>query len=120
MKGGLLLFRLSLKRVWVLLCATGLVLGGFQALRVLIAASVHRAGEFDQIEALLPPFVRAILGPALTSILSFKGLVCGGYYDLGIVIALISLVIALATMPASEIESGFADLIWPVPCRGIG
>ena len=48
-----LLFRLSLKRVWKLLCATGLLIAAFQVLRVHIAASVHQAGEFEQIAALL-------------------------------------------------------------------
>jgi len=113
--GAFLLFRLSLKRVWMLLCATGLLLAAFQVLRVLIAASVHNAGEFEQIAALLPPFVRAILGPALASVLSFNGIVCGGYYDLGIVIALLALTIAVSTLPASEIETGFADLILARP-----
>ncbi len=115
MRGAFLLFRLSLKRVWMLLCATGLLLAGFQLLRVYIAASVHEAGEFGQIAALLPPSVRAILGPSLASVMSFDGLVCGGFYDLGIVIALVALAIALATLPASEIETGFADLILARP-----
>jgi hypothetical protein len=43
--------------------------------------------------------------------------VCGGYFDLGIVIALVVLNIALATVPASEIETGFADLILARPLR---
>ncbi len=117
MRIGFLLWRLSLKRVWPLLAATGLLLAGFQLLRVLIAASVHNAGEFAQIAELLPPFVRALLGPALTSVMSFSGIVCGGYFDLGIVIALVVLNIALATVPASEIETGFADLILARPLR---
>jgi ABC-2 type transport system permease protein len=115
MSGAFLLFRLSLKRVWKLLCATGLLLAAFQVLRVHIAASVHQAGEFEQIAALLPPAVRAILGPSLTSVMSFNGIVCGGYFDLGNVIALVALSIALATLPASEIETGFADLILARP-----
>jgi ABC-type transport system involved in multi-copper enzyme maturation permease subunit len=110
-----LLFRLSLKRVWKLLCATGLLIALFQFLRVHIAASVHQAGEFEQIADLLPPSIRAILGPSLTSVMSFNGIVCGGYFDLGNVIALVALSIALATVPASEIESGFADLILARP-----
>lgn len=110
-----LLFRLSLKRVWKLLLATGLVIAGFQVLRVHIAASVHQAGEFEQIAALLPPAIRAILGPSLTSVMSFNGIVCGGWFDLGNVIALVALAIALATVPASEIESGFADLMLARP-----
>jgi len=110
-----LLFRLSLKRVWKLLFATGLLLAAFQVLRVHIAASVHQAGEFEQIAALLPPAVRAILGPSLTSVMSFNGIVCGGYFDLGNVLALVALAIALATLPASEIETGFADLMLARP-----
>jgi ABC-2 type transport system permease protein len=117
MRGALLLFRLSLKRVRMLLCATGLLLAGFQVLRVHIAASVHTAGEFEQIAALLPPAVRAILGPSLTSVMSFNGIVCGGFFDLGNVIALVALAIALATVPASEIETGFADLVLARPMR---
>jgi ABC-2 type transport system permease protein len=61
--------------------------------------------------------VRTILGPSLTSVLSFNGIVCGGYFDLGIVLALVVLTIALATLPASEIETGFADLILARPIR---
>jgi ABC-2 type transport system permease protein len=99
----------------MLLCAIGLLLAGFQVLRVHIAASVHSAGEFEQIATLLPPAVRAILGPSLTSVMSFNGIVCGGYFDLGNVIALLVLTVALATLPASEIETGFADLILARP-----
>jgi ABC-2 type transport system permease protein len=117
MRAAFLLFRLSLKRVRMLLCVTGLLLAGFQVLRVHIAASLHNAGDFEQIAALLPPAVRAILGPSLTSVMSFNGIVCGGYFDLGIVIALVVLTITLATLPASEIETGFADLILARPIR---
>ena len=44
---------------------------------------IGQAGEFEQIAALLPPAVRAILGPSLTSVMSFNGIVCGGFFDLG-------------------------------------
>ena len=87
MRGAFLLFRLSLKRAWLLLCATGLLLGGFQALRVRIAASVHSDGQFEQIAALLPSSVRTILGPSLASVMTFNGIVCGGYFDTGYLIA---------------------------------
>ena len=116
MRGAFLLFRLSLKRARILLCVTGLLLAGFQALRVHIAAS-HSANDYEQIAALLPPSVRTILGPSVTSVLSFNGIVCGGYFDLGIVIALVVLTITLATLPAVEIETGFADLILARPIR---
>lgn len=117
MRSALLLFWLSLKRVRTLVGATGLLLAGFQTLRVLIASSLHERGELAQFADVLPPFVRAIIGPALSSVVSFNGLVCGGYYDLGIVLALVALTIALATLPASEIETGFADLILARPIR---
>jgi ABC-2 type transport system permease protein len=117
MTGPVSLLRLSLKRAQTLLWATGLLLAAFQVLLVLIARTVERAGEFEQIAALLPPFVRAILGPSVASVMSFSGVVCLGYFDLAIVIALLALVIALATVPASEVESGFADLILARPLR---
>ena len=97
MRGAFLLLWLSLKRARTLLLATGLLLMAFQVMLVLIARSIEHAGEFEQIAALLPPFARAILGPSVASVLSFRGIVCVGYFDLGIVIALLALVIALAT-----------------------
>jgi hypothetical protein len=115
MRGAFLLFRLSLKRVWRLLCSLGLLLAAVQALRVLLAASMHKAGEFDQITALLPPFVRDFFGAALGSVMTFNGIVCGVYFDTGFVVALLALAITLATLPASEIETGFADLILARP-----
>ena len=115
MRGAFLLFRLSLKRVWPLLCAMGFLLAAVQAFRVLIAASLHNAGQFDQITALLPPFVRDIFGSSLASVMTFNGIVCGVYFDTGFIVALLALAIALATLPASEIETGFADLILARP-----
>ena len=117
MRGAFLLLWLSLKRARTLLLATGLLLMAFQVMLVLIARSIEHAGEFEQIAALLPPFARAILGPSVASVLSFRGIVCVGYFDLGIVIALLALAIALATVPASEVETGFADLILARPLQ---
>ena len=114
-RGLFLLFRLSFRRVRMLLAAVGFLLAAVQALRVLIAASVHSAGQFEEITALLPPAIRTILGPALASVMSFNGIVCGVYFDTGYIIALLALTIAVATMPASEIETGFADLILARP-----
>jgi len=117
MKGPILLLALSLKRARTLLAATGLLLAAFQVLSVVIAGSIQNSGEFEQLAALLPPFVRALLGPAMASVLSFRGIVCLGYFDLAIVVALLALIIALATVPAAEVESGFADLILARPLR---
>src|SRR6266576_3816835 len=116
MTGPLLLLSLSLKRARTLLIATGLLLAAFQVLLVLIASSIH-PGKFEDLASLLPPFVRALLGPAVASVMSFSGIVCLGYFDLAIVIALLALTIALATVPASEVETGFADLILARPLR---
>src|SRR5438034_872768 len=116
MTGPLLLLSLSLKRARTLLVATGLLLAAFQVLLVLIASSIH-PGRFDDLASLLPPFVRAIIGPAVASVMSFSGIVCLGYFDLAIVAALLALIIALATLPASEVETGFADLILARPLR---
>jgi len=113
----LVLLGLSLKRARTLVVTTGLVLAAFQVLLVVIAGSIHQAGEFEQLAALLPPFVRALLGPSVASVMSFSGVVCIGYFDLAIVIALLALTIALATVPASEVETGFADLILARPLR---
>jgi ABC-2 type transport system permease protein len=115
MTGPLLLLGLSLKRARTLLLATGSLLAVFQVLFVLIAGSIQRSGEFDKLATLLPPFVRVLLGASMASVMSFRGIVCLGYFDLGIVIALLALTIALATVPASEVETGFADLIMARP-----
>ena len=115
MSGLLLLFRLSLKRMRVLLIVTGLLLAFVQVLRVRIAATLHDAGQFDQLAALLPESVRKVLGSALGSVMTFNGIVCGVYFDSGYIIALLALGITLATLPASEIENGFADLVLARP-----
>lgn len=115
MTAQFLLLALSLKRARALLLATGLLLAAFQVLTVLIAGSIQRTGEFEQLALMLPPFVRELLGPALASVMSFGGVVCLGYFDLAIVAALLALIIALATLPASEVETGFADLILARP-----
>jgi ABC-2 type transport system permease protein len=117
MSAAFLLLRLSLKRARTLLIATGLLLVVFQFLLVIIAGSVERAGEFEQIASLLPRFVRMLMGSTVASVMSFAGVVCLGYFDLGIVIALVALSISLATVPAAEVESGFADLILARPLR---
>src|SRR4051794_25062973 len=117
MSGHVILLRLSVKRARTLLIAMGSLLAAFQILLVLIAGSIERAGEFEQLAALLPPFARALLGPSLASVMSFSGVVCVGYFDLGIVIALLALAVAMATVPASEVESGFADFILARPLR---
>src|SRR5262249_152434 len=93
------LFALSLKRSRKLLLASALLLGAFQVQTVLIAGSIQRSGDFEQLASLLPPVVRELLGASIASVMSFRGIVCLGYFDLAIVIGLLSLIIALATVP---------------------
>src|SRR5258706_14798897 len=49
--------------------------------------------------------------------MSFSGVVCLGFFALAVVVPLLALTIALATVPASEVETGFADLILARPLR---
>jgi ABC-2 type transport system permease protein len=117
MNGVFLLLCLSLRRVRMLLIGMGSLLAGFQMLRVVMAASMQNRGELDHLSDLVPPVVRAVIGPAFSNVVSFQGLVCGAYYDLAIMISLVALTITVSTLPAGEIESGFADLVLarPVP-----
>jgi len=114
-RAAALLLRLSFKRAWPLLGLTGFLLAAVQFLRVRIAALVHNAGQFDEITALLPPFIRDMFGSSLAGIMTFNGIVCGVYFDLAFIVALVAVTIALATVPASEIDTGFADFILARP-----
>jgi len=105
----------SLRRIRTLLLVMGILLGIFQVFLIIVASSIQQSAAFDQIGALLPPFVREMLGPSVTSFMSFPGIVCVGYFHLSVMGSLIALSIVLATMPASEIETGFMDLILSRP-----
>lgn len=115
MSGPFLLLIHSLKRVRTLVLTMGVLLAGFQLILIVVARSIHSSGGFQQLSALLPPFARELLGPSLTSLMSFAGIVCVGYFHLSVMGSLIALSIALATIPAAEIETGFIDLILARP-----
>jgi ABC-2 type transport system permease protein len=115
MRAARLLLAHSLKRVRILVIAMGLLLGGFQVILILVARSVENSSGFDQLTTLLPPFFREMLGPALTSFMSFRGMVSLGYFHLAVMSALITIAIVLSTSPAAEIETGFIDLILSRP-----
>jgi ABC-2 type transport system permease protein len=115
MSGPFLLLVHSLKRVRTLVLSMGLLLGGFQFVLILVARSVQRSGGFEELSALLPPFFREMLGPSLTSFMSFAGIVCLGYFHLSVIGALVAVSVMLATMPTSEVETGFIDLILSRP-----
>ncbi len=115
MTAPMLLLAHTLKRFRTLLLAMGLVLAGFQFLLILAARSIQASGGFNQLGAMLPAFARELMGPAFTSMMSFAGIVCVGYFHLSVMAALLAISIALATTPTSEIESGFIDLILSRP-----
>ncbi|MFO1497649.1 MAG: ABC transporter permease subunit [Verrucomicrobiota bacterium] len=105
----------SLRRVRALLLGTGALLAAFQCLLILAARSIQRSQAFDQLNALIPPFVRDLVGPALPSFLSFQGIVCVGYFHLAVLGALTGLSIAFGTTLTGEVQAGWMDLLLARP-----
>ena len=98
-----------------MILAVAAILAGFQVLLALAGRTMHESGMFLQIAALLPPFVRQILGPGVASVMSYAGVAAVGYFHVAVTAAIVGLAIALGTEPAAEIESGFADLVLARP-----
>ena len=115
MSGLLLLTVHSLKRVRTLVLSMGIVLAGFQLILIVVARSIQKSGGFEALATLLPPFVRELMGPSLAAFMSFPGIVSVGYFHLSVIGSLVALSITLSTIPASEIETGFIDLILSRP-----
>jgi ABC-2 type transport system permease protein len=115
MSGPVLLLRHSLRRTRTLVLTTGILLGAFQVVLVAVARSIQSSGGFETLSALLPSFVRELMGPAFVSFMSFAGIVCIGYFHVVVMVALVGLIVAVALIPVSEIESGFIDLILSRP-----
>jgi ABC-2 type transport system permease protein len=111
----------SLRRVRTLVIVSALVLAVFQVLTSLMAATFEESQAFTRISALVPDFIRQLMGPALLGMLSYAGIVCLGYFHFAVVGWLVGVAVALATEPTAEIEHGFADLILahPVPRRAV-
>lgn len=107
----------SFERVRTLVLAIGGLLSLLQVILVLVAGSIQNSGQFAELAKLFPPFVRALMGPALTAFLSFGGIVSLGYFEPAVIFAFTGLAIALGTRIAAEVESGFIDLLLsrPVP-----
>jgi ABC-2 type transport system permease protein len=115
MKSAALLFVYSLKRMRTMVIMTGLLLAALQLVLIFVAGELHSSGAFDQLGALLPPFARELLGPSFAVVMSFGGIVCLGYFHLAVMGALVALAVTSATVPTSEVESGFMDLILARP-----
>jgi ABC-2 type transport system permease protein len=105
----------SLRRVRTLTLAIGGLLALLQMILVLVAGSIQNSGQFAQLATLLPPFVRALMGPAITAFLSFGGIVSLGYFEPGVIFAILGLAIAVGTRIGQDMESGFMDLILARP-----
>lgn len=114
-RAALVLAGHSFRRVRTLVGVMSLVLATFQVLTSLMATTFQESGTFERLTALVPLFVRQLMGPSVIGMLSFTGVVCLGYFHFAVVGALVGLAIALATEPASEIDSGFADLVLARP-----
>jgi ABC-2 type transport system permease protein len=107
----------SLRRVRTLVLAIGGLLALLQVILVLVAGSIQNSGQFAQLAKMFPPFVRALMGPALTAFLSFGGIVSLGYFEPGVIFAVIGLSITVGTRLAVDVESGFVDVLLarPIP-----
>ena len=91
--------------------AIAAILTAFQAAVVVAAASV---GDFAQLAAAVPDFVRGGLGPGL---MSFAGMTTLAYWDPPIRLLVVQFAIYIASEPAADVEGGLVDLILarPVP-----
>lgn len=115
MRAPLCLLLYSIKRFRNLVLIMALLLAGFQMILIQVAKSIQVSGGFEQLSAMLPGFARELMGPAMAGIMSFAGIVCLGYFHLSVMGSLVGISIALATVPTSEIEIGFIDLILARP-----
>jgi len=104
-----------LRRVRKLLLAAGVLLAAFQVVLILQANSIQSTNSFAQIGALIPSFLRDIMGPSFVTLLSFSGMVSFGYFHPVTIGALVAVSITLATIPVMEMETGFLDLILARP-----
>jgi ABC-2 type transport system permease protein len=109
-----LVFQL-LHRVRKSLLATGVLLAGFQVVLILQANSIQASNAFGKIGDLIPSFARDALGPSFIMFLTFKGMVCLGYFHPVVMGALVSVSVTIATIPVMEIETGFIDLVLARP-----
>jgi ABC-2 type transport system permease protein len=108
--GTMVLAAHSLRRIRGVVIGTALVLGGFQFLLTQVAAFLMRSQAFGMLGSLVPDFVRSMAGPSMLVFMSFEGVVALGYCHPIVIAAHLGLAIAIATEPAAEVETRFADL----------
>ncbi len=105
----------SARRARTLVLTAAALLAAFQILLAFAARSLQELNTFSGLTALIPGFLRQIFGPSLLTLMSFRGIACLGFFHVAILAFLVGLMIALATEPASEIETRFLDLILSHP-----
>ncbi len=115
MNSGIALLWHSIRRVRLLVAVMGLILVGFQILLTIAAGVALESNTLDRLSSLLPDFMRQALGPSVLGLISYRGVVCLGYFHIAVIGTLVGLIIALATEPAAEIESRFMDLVMAHP-----
>ena len=115
MRKGLALLSHSYRRIRVLVFGAGALLAGFQILLCLAAKAAQELNAFGQLSALIPEFLRQLMGPALISLMSFSGIVCLGYFHFAVIGTVVGMGIAVTTEVSAEIESRFVDLILSRP-----
>jgi len=100
----------SVRRMRGVLIGIALVVGGFQFLLTQVAAFLLRRGGFGLISSFIPDFMQNVAGPSMLAFTSFAGVVAFGYFHPMVIATHVGLAIAIATEPAAEVETRFADL----------
>ncbi len=104
------LARHSFRRSAPILIGMAVVLAGFQFMLTQVAVFLMRSQAFGLLASLIPPYIRAMAGPAMVAFMSFSGVVALGYFHPIVLASLVGLAIAAGTEPAAEVETRFADL----------
>lgn len=115
MKAGFALLVHSVRRMRLMILTAAALLFGFQLLLVLAARSLQEMNTFSGLTALVPDFLKQVMGTSLLTLMSFRGIACLGYLHVAIVAFLVGLMIAIATEPAGEAEIRFLDLVLSHP-----
>ena len=109
-RGMAALTRHSLRRIRPMLFGLAALVAGFQFLLTQVATYLFRHSYFTQLSAMMPDFVRSMIGPSSLAFMSFAGIVAFGYFHPMVIASVVWLSIAIGTEPAGEIETRFVDL----------
>src|SRR5881227_756995 len=110
MRRSFVLARHSFRRTRSVVFGIAIVLAGFQFLLTQVAVFLMRNQAFALLTSLIPSYIRTMAGPSMVAFMSFGGVVSLGYFHPIVLASLLGLAIAIATEPAAEVETRFADL----------